>query len=48
MSVILGVTSAQELLGSYLELARLLGQRTAELHGALTSVPDDPNFAPEP
>jgi maltose alpha-D-glucosyltransferase/alpha-amylase len=39
---------AQELLGSYLELARLLGQRTAELHGALTSVPEDPNFAPEP
>src|SRR5262249_24012435 len=38
----------QELLGSYLEQARLLGQRTAELHGALASVPDNPSFAPEP
>jgi maltose alpha-D-glucosyltransferase/alpha-amylase len=38
----------QELLGSYLEPARLLGQRTAELHLALTSAPDDPAFAPEP
>jgi maltose alpha-D-glucosyltransferase/alpha-amylase len=40
--------SAQELLGSYLEAARLLGQRTAELHVALASVSDDPAFAPEP
>jgi maltose alpha-D-glucosyltransferase/alpha-amylase len=39
---------AQELLGSFLEPARLLGQRTAELHLALASVPDDPAFAPEP
>jgi len=38
----------QELLGSYLEPARLLGQRTAELHLALASVSDDPAFAPEP
>src|SRR5438876_3456045 len=38
----------QELLGSYLEQARLLGQRTAELHLALASVSDDPAFAPEP
>ena len=36
------------LLGAYLESARLLGRRTAELHGALASVPDDPVFAPEP
>jgi maltose alpha-D-glucosyltransferase/alpha-amylase len=39
---------AQELLGSFLEPARLLGQRTAELHLALASVPDHPAFAPEP
>jgi maltose alpha-D-glucosyltransferase/alpha-amylase len=39
---------ARELIGSYLESARLLGQRTAELHMALASSPDDPNFSPEP
>ena len=30
-----------------LDSARLLGQRTAELHAALASDPDDPAFAPE-
>ena len=39
---------AYEMLGDYLESARLLGQRTAELHLALASDADDPNFAPEP
>jgi maltose alpha-D-glucosyltransferase/alpha-amylase len=39
---------ARELIGSYLESARLLGQRTGELHNALASVADDPDFAPEP
>jgi maltose alpha-D-glucosyltransferase/alpha-amylase len=39
---------AQEIIGSYLESARLLGVRTAELHAALASVPDDPKFSPEP
>jgi maltose alpha-D-glucosyltransferase/alpha-amylase len=39
---------ARELIGSYLESARLLGQRTAELHKALASSTDDPEFAPEP
>jgi maltose alpha-D-glucosyltransferase / alpha-amylase len=39
---------ARELIGSYLESARLLGQRTVELHIALASAPDDPDFAPEP
>jgi len=39
---------AHELVGTYLESARLLGQRTAELHLALASDPDDPAFAPEP
>jgi maltose alpha-D-glucosyltransferase/alpha-amylase len=35
-------------LGGYLEFARLLGQRTAELHLALASERDDREFAPEP
>jgi len=38
----------RECIGNYLVSAQLLGQRTAELHMALTSVPDDPDFAPEP
>jgi maltose alpha-D-glucosyltransferase/alpha-amylase len=36
------------LLGTYLSTARLLGRRTAEMHAALASEPDDPAFAPEP
>ncbi len=40
--------AARELVGSYLELARRLGERTAELHRALGSEPYDPAFAPEP
>jgi maltose alpha-D-glucosyltransferase/alpha-amylase len=39
---------AQEVIGSYLESARLLGQRTGELHVALASDPKDPEFSPEP
>ena len=38
----------QELIGGYLRSVQLLGRRTAELHLALASVPDDPDFAPEP
>lgn len=37
-----------ELAGSYLEIARLLGVRIAELHQALAAVEDQPDFAPEP
>ena len=37
-----------EMLGAYVESARLLGRRTAELHIALASVAEDPDFAPEP
>jgi maltose alpha-D-glucosyltransferase/alpha-amylase len=37
-----------EMLGAYVEFARLLGRRTAELHLALASRDDDPAFAPEP
>jgi maltose alpha-D-glucosyltransferase/alpha-amylase len=39
---------AYEVIGSYLADASLLGQRTAELHLALASDPEDPQFAPEP
>ncbi|HEX3126510.1 MAG TPA: maltose alpha-D-glucosyltransferase [Thermoanaerobaculia bacterium] len=38
----------RERIGIYLESARLLGQRTAEMHIALSSRPDEPDFAPEP
>jgi maltose alpha-D-glucosyltransferase/alpha-amylase len=39
----------QELIGVfYLEMAHLLGKRTAELHLALSSDTEDKNFAPEP
>ncbi|HAK07797.1 MAG TPA: alpha-amylase, partial [Spartobacteria bacterium] len=34
--------------GIYPEKAKLLGQRTAELHRALASIDDDRAFAPEP
>jgi maltose alpha-D-glucosyltransferase/alpha-amylase len=37
-----------ELLGSYLDSIRVLARRTAELHDALSSRPDIPDFAPEP
>jgi maltose alpha-D-glucosyltransferase/alpha-amylase len=37
-----------DLLAPSLELLRLLGRRTAELHHALATVPGDPAFAPEP
>lgn len=36
-----------EVMGAQLSAAELLGQRTAQLHLALASNPDDPNFAPE-
>ena len=39
---------AQETVGAYFSSAQILAQRTAELHMALASAPDDPEFAPEP
>ncbi len=39
---------ALETIGPYLLSAQLLGNRTAELHVALASVPEDPDFVPEP
>src|SRR5262249_3120800 len=38
----------QELMGRYLESARLLGERTAQLHLTLAAEVDSPAFAPEP
>jgi maltose alpha-D-glucosyltransferase/alpha-amylase len=39
---------AQETISTYLETARILGRRTAELHLALASSTNDPGFTPEP
>ena len=39
---------ARQRIGPYLDSAALLGRRTAELHLALASAPDDPDFAPQP
>jgi maltose alpha-D-glucosyltransferase/alpha-amylase len=36
------------IIDTYAESARMLGQRTAEMHLALASEPDDKNFSPEP
>jgi maltose alpha-D-glucosyltransferase/alpha-amylase len=38
---------AVEMMEAYLESARLLGERTAEMHRALASDPEDAAFAPE-
>ena len=43
-----GSSEAAAWVGPYLDAARLLGRRTAELHVALASDPADPDFAPEP
>ncbi|HEY2106546.1 MAG TPA: maltose alpha-D-glucosyltransferase [Candidatus Binataceae bacterium] len=40
--------NALQQVGVYLDAARLLGQRIAELHLALLEDDDDPNFSPEP
>jgi maltose alpha-D-glucosyltransferase/alpha-amylase len=42
------LTAEGDAIERYLPYASLLGQRTAELHLALASRPDDPAFAPEP
>ncbi|MBW3555030.1 MAG: putative maltokinase, partial [Gemmatimonadetes bacterium] len=39
---------AHELMGAYLESARLIGRRTAEMHRALAAGIDRKEFAPEP
>ena len=39
---------AEETIGGYLEIARHLGQRTAEMHLALATLTDQPAFTPEP
>ena len=40
--------TAAETIGEYLDIAGLLGTRTAQLHAALAALKDDPAFAPEP
>jgi len=40
--------AATDLIGHFIESAALLGKRTAEMHIALASAPEDPAFAPEP
>jgi maltose alpha-D-glucosyltransferase/alpha-amylase len=39
---------ARDTIGTYIASAQLLGQRTAELHIALASGADNPEFSPEP
>jgi maltose alpha-D-glucosyltransferase/alpha-amylase len=39
---------ATEMIGAYLDAARMIGRRVAELHLALLSDRNDPDFAPEP
>ncbi|PYN82873.1 MAG: maltose alpha-D-glucosyltransferase [Candidatus Rokuibacteriota bacterium] len=41
-------SQAREWVGLYVEEARLLGERTGQLHVALARETDDPDFAPEP
>ena len=41
-------TPRPEIVSDYLPAAALLGRRTGELHLALASDPNDPDFAPEP
>jgi maltose alpha-D-glucosyltransferase/alpha-amylase len=50
LDIALGETpeTVASIIGPYLESARTLGHRTAELHMALASSPDDPHFPPEP
>jgi maltose alpha-D-glucosyltransferase/alpha-amylase len=38
---------ARAKIGTYLDMAALLGRRTAQMHLVLASAPDDPAFAPE-
>ncbi len=40
--------AAREMIGTYLESARMLGERTAEMHLMLASDTDNPDFRPEP
>jgi len=41
-------SAAQEIIGSFLQDARMLGERTALMHQALSSETEDPAFRPEP
>ena len=39
---------AKDMIGSYLDVAAVIGQRTAQMHLALSADPGNPSFAPEP
>jgi maltose alpha-D-glucosyltransferase / alpha-amylase len=39
---------AKDMVGSYLDIATLIGQRTAEMHLAISADQGNPGFAPEP
>jgi maltose alpha-D-glucosyltransferase/alpha-amylase len=40
--------AAQEMIGAYLDVAEMLGERTAQMHLALANEAEDPAFTPEP
>jgi maltose alpha-D-glucosyltransferase/alpha-amylase len=48
LAIVETTARAQEMIDTYLETARLLAQRTAEMHLALAADTEDPAFAPEP
>ncbi len=48
LAIVETTARAQEMIDTYLETARLLARRTAEMHRALAAPSDDPAFAPEP
>src|SRR5439155_8296727 len=48
LSIVETTARAQEMIDTYLESARLLARRTAEMHLALAADTEDPAFAPEP
>src|SRR5207248_403047 len=48
LAIVETTARAQEMVDTYLETARLLARRTAEMHLALAAPTEDPAFAPEP
>src|SRR5262249_53117112 len=48
LAIVEATARAQEMIDTYLQTARLLARRTAEMHLALASPTDDPAFRPEP
>jgi maltose alpha-D-glucosyltransferase/alpha-amylase len=48
LAIVEATERAQEMIDTYLETARLLAKRTAEMHLALATSTDEPAFRPEP